>query len=145
MHAYIHTYIYMHAYIHTHIYMHPFFFRFFSHKDYHRILCRVPSAVQQVPVDQSVILYTTFKFLKNGHTVFHSNYYATFCFLRGFFLIFTSIQCFFFLFFFSFFLFLFGCARNMQEFPGQESNLNLSSDNTKFLSTRPPGNSIMCF
>ena len=32
--------------------MHPFFFRF-SHIDYHRILDRVPCAIQQVPIGKS--------------------------------------------------------------------------------------------
>ena len=36
------------TYIHT-----LFFFRFFSHIDYHRIFGRVPSAIQQVPIGQS--------------------------------------------------------------------------------------------
>ena len=35
------------------MYTHPFFFRFFSHIDYHRIMGGVPYAVQQVPVSQS--------------------------------------------------------------------------------------------
>ena len=35
------------------IYTHPLFFRFFSHIDYHRILDRVPCAIQQVPIGQS--------------------------------------------------------------------------------------------
>ena len=38
--------------IQLYIYTHPFFFRFFSHVDYHRILGRVPCAVQQVPIGQ---------------------------------------------------------------------------------------------
>ena len=37
--------------IQLHIYTHPF--RFFSHIDYHRIVGRVPCAIQQVPPSQS--------------------------------------------------------------------------------------------
>ena len=35
------------------MYTDPFSFRFYSHVDYHRILCRVPCATQQVPIGQS--------------------------------------------------------------------------------------------
>ena len=35
------------------IYTHPFSFRFFSRIDYHRMLGRVPCAIQQVPIGQS--------------------------------------------------------------------------------------------
>ena len=38
--------------MHTHT--HPFFFRFFSHTDYHRMLGRVLCAIQQVFVGQSL-------------------------------------------------------------------------------------------
>ena len=41
--------------IQWYIYTHPCFFRFFSHIDYHRILNRVPYALQQVPIGQSFI------------------------------------------------------------------------------------------
>ena len=50
------------SYIYTHIqsfseYTHSVFFRFCSNIDYHRILDRVPRAIQQVPVDLLYILY----------------------------------------------------------------------------------------
>ena len=35
------------------MYIQPFFFSFFSHVDHHRILGRVPYAMQQVPIGQS--------------------------------------------------------------------------------------------
>ena len=36
--------------IQLYVYVHPFFLRFFSHIDYHRILGRVPCAIEQVPI-----------------------------------------------------------------------------------------------
>ena len=39
--------------IQLYVYTHPFFFRFFSYMDHHRILGRVPCALQQVPVGRS--------------------------------------------------------------------------------------------
>lgn len=43
------------------------------------------------------------------------------------------------------FLFCFGQAHSMQKFLGQGSNLSHSNDNTKPLTTRPPGNSIQLY
>ena len=40
-----------------------------------------------------------------------------------------------------FVIFFFSHTRSIQKFPGQESNLNHSSDNAESLTTRPPGNS----
>ena len=42
--------------IQLYIYMYPFFFKFFSHLDYYRVLSRVPCAIQQVLV--GYLLYT---------------------------------------------------------------------------------------
>ena len=39
--------------IQLYMYIHPFFFRFFFHIDYHRILGRALCAIQQVPTGRS--------------------------------------------------------------------------------------------
>ena len=39
--------------IQLHMYTHPFFVRFFSHKDYHRILSSMPCAIKQVPIGKA--------------------------------------------------------------------------------------------
>ena len=44
--------------IHLCIYIYLCFFRFFSHRDYQRILDRVPCAIQQVSIDSQSIYYS---------------------------------------------------------------------------------------
>ena len=42
------------------------------------------------------------------------------------------------------FFFSFGCTCGMQKFPGQGSKVQHSSDHTRSLTARPPGNSCLC-
>ena len=47
----------VHKVIESYIYTYPFSFRLFSQKDYHRILCRVLCAIQQVPLANHSIYF----------------------------------------------------------------------------------------
>ena len=96
--------------IQWYIYTYPFYFRFFSHIGYHRILGRVLCAIQQVPVGQTFhIPQCEYASPKPPICLSHPEVFLFVCF----------------------FFFVFACG--MQKFLGQGSNHSHSSDDARSL------------